>query len=89
MGLVVYSPIDIGRRGCYACDEIGHVAKKFSQCEFRVTLFSSVRGRGSTKGARGRDGRGCGGGCGATQQLVVVDSVMLYQPNLRKRLLVL
>ncbi|KAF3645078.1 hypothetical protein FXO37_21138 [Capsicum annuum] len=54
------------RRGCYMCDEIGHIAKDCSHRMFRATPISVVRGRGSTKGARGRDSRACVGGRGAT-----------------------
>lgn len=63
----VFSSIEIGRRGCYICDEIFHLAKDYSRCMFRATLISSVRGRGSNKGTRGRDGRTRGGSCKDTQ----------------------
>ena len=49
------------------CDEIGHVAKDYPCRMFRDTSISAVRGRCSTKGARGRDGRARVGGYGATQ----------------------
>ncbi|KAF3660362.1 hypothetical protein FXO38_12183 [Capsicum annuum] len=48
------SLIEIGRRGCYVCDEIGHVTKDCSRCIFRAIHSSAVKGRYSTKCARAR-----------------------------------
>ncbi|KAF3659936.1 RNA-directed DNA polymerase -like protein [Capsicum annuum] len=66
-GLVVPFSVDIGLRGCYMCNEIGYIARDYPRWVIQATSISTVRGKGSTKGARGKYGGACGGGRGATQ----------------------
>ncbi|KAF3629488.1 putative carboxylesterase 17-like [Capsicum annuum] len=63
----VSDPFKLGHKGCFMCDEVIHLAKNCPCCVFRATPILAMRGRGSTRGARGRSSGAHGGGCRAIQ----------------------